>query len=252
MSDSAAGHNHFSLLALISARLAKPLSFVHDDFLTLDTFDALKVRSLASHPAFENAINRAVCRKMALERDVATTEFLHALKIDSSLTRAARLALAPRPVLDDCARHVAAAKLHPQILKCIFRADKQRVRELLGEDAYMTATREAPAFHPNIPAIGHEVSLDLMLKPYTQPQTDAGENQDEAVIKPHSDSDNPAVILGLNLMLLYVRSAHHALGRLLELALPRAASENVVKPAPLSQEQRTSLGRLIDRKGALA
>ncbi|MBB3950323.1 hypothetical protein [Aureimonas jatrophae] len=205
-------------------RLAASLAHPLDDADPLPGYwgpmAGVDVLALARHPDFAAPLAHAVARRRAVPG-------LDGARLAHVAHRAGGrfallIATAPRAEVAEVSRLVSAAVWHRRILRLALRADRARVRTLLGAENYNAATQEVPTLHPSLAFL------------------DAGDPfWDRACGPDEADGARAVVEHGSGILLACTRNADPALAALaaarhgldLDLAppLPEALEQHLVK-----------------------
>lgn len=210
-------------------RLAASLARPFDDADPLPGYwgpvAGVDVAALARHPDFAAPLAQAVARHRAVPG-------LDASRLAHVSHRAGgRLALliatAARGDLAEVARLVSAAVWHRRILRLALRAERARIRTLLGLENYNAATQEVPTLHPSL------AFLDA-----GDPYWDRARGPDEA------DGARAVVEHGSGILLACARNADPALGAMA--AVRHGLDLDAAPPLPEALEQH--LVKLVRRR----
>jgi len=232
-------------LARLTARLAHPLEFVHDDHLTLPPLDAKAVRRLARQPGFRRPLNRAASRSLGLPALSLPRDLASRLQTEEDLKIALNLLQCDRAVLLDCARHCAAIQLYPQVRACVLKAQRKRIEAILGSDAFLTAVRETPVFCPSLPERSSTVRLDNFLtedEPWEEDATPPA--REEA-----TDTIHPLVWEGLATLIAFTRRADRGCATLFALRFPKPGTDDHTAAGAVTDEQAAELKPLLRKRG---
>lgn len=130
--------------------LCRPLDHCADAMLPTLPLPPSELRALAAHPAFHGPVNRAVAEAQGIGRIGLDGDVLARLS-DRPLGRLALLVVTePAARVETAARLLAAAVLHKRLAGLVFKADRQRAREVLGEAGFTLATSEAAVMHARL------------------------------------------------------------------------------------------------------
>ncbi|CAN0595753.1 unnamed protein product, partial [Laminaria digitata] len=163
------------------------------------------IEVLVTAPAFQRPVIQAMKGSLGINEIRFSGDFVKKLYNDEETRMAATLVTVSTDELLRLSGHVAAARLHPQILRCVLKAEKQRIRRVLGEAAFNTAIREASSFYQSLAELSRGTTLRTLL--------------DEVEIS----SENPAEeinILGLQTLLMFVEMIEPQLAHLLRIRIP--------------------------------
>jgi hypothetical protein len=133
--------------ARLATVLARPLDVFDQGAGRLEPLAAAEARAAAAHPAFRAAINRAVAGTLRLGEIAIDRTQLHRLTTSARGRTAVLLVSEKFDIVRSAAMQVGAAILHKRVLKFTLKADRMRIRTILGDDAYRVATQEAPLLH---------------------------------------------------------------------------------------------------------
>lgn len=183
------------------------------------------VLALARHSDFAAPLRHALVRRRELPG-------LDGARLAQVVNRAGgRLALlistASRADLAEVARLVSAGVWHRRILRLALRADRARIRTLIGLENYHVATQEVPTLHPSLAFL------------------DAGDPFWDRACGP-DEADGAAAVVehGLGILLACARNADPALGTLA--AARHGLDLDAAPPLPEALEQH--LVKLVRRR----
>ncbi|KAB0676850.1 hypothetical protein [Aureimonas leprariae] len=115
------------------------------------TLAAGEVAALAAHPAFRRPLGALLARERNWPGLSAGR--MAVLFAAPEGRMAALVASEPRAVVEGAGRLLAAAVLHKRVLQVVLRADRERLRAVLGAEAFGIATQEAPTLHAGLAAL---------------------------------------------------------------------------------------------------
>ena len=209
--------------ARLAATFARPLAALDQDGRALGSLSPSEVESLTRHVAFRRPVELALLRASGLDRPMLSPERIAALDAGAEGRLAILLFTEPLQRLHAGALVLAAAALQKQVLQVTFKADRQRVREMLGPEAHLVATQEAPTLHPGLAVLGDPAVLGAAL---------AGERAPEA-------GRRIVVDFGLGLLQRFVAATEPALGSAMLKRLPATA-----RPGATSEAQGAALNQI--------
>jgi hypothetical protein len=135
------------LAARLASVVARPLDLLDGALGGLEPLSAAETRAIAAHPAFRVPFNRAIASTLRLSEIAIDREHLQRLA-QSPRSRLATLLVSQKmDLVERAALHLAAAIVHRRVLKLTLKAERARIKQVLGEDGYLVATREAPLLH---------------------------------------------------------------------------------------------------------
>ncbi|MEL6838996.1 MAG: hypothetical protein AAFP85_06870 [Pseudomonadota bacterium] len=202
-------------LAKIGEMLANPVRFFHPDHTVAATggLQEAQLVGLCSKNEIGKRLNAVLADRMG----IATLDLRpSAVSID-----AFALVTASDAAIDAFLRQVTAVCLQQSIRNCVLKADRERVRAILGDDAYNTALREAPFFYADLAIV-----------------TDINHFADEPA--------KPALNVGATAVQNYVATIDSGLAQIFTWRLPRALID---RDALLDTTQLKSFTRLLASKG---
>ncbi len=207
----------FTQLLKIAEILAHPMRLVHSDHLEAVT-EALQqeqLEGLCRSNEIGKRLNAAVSDQLgasALELDPATLT-----------SDVCGLVIAPYSAIEAFLRQVTAVRLQHAIRNCVLKADRERVRHILGDDAYNTALREAPFFY-----------------------ADMADASAPAFFANNSDATVSALSVGATITHRYVQTIDAGLAQIFAWRLPTAFIAN---DEHFDAAQQVSFARLLRSKG---
>ena len=210
-------------LARLAATFARPLAALDQDGRSLGSLSPSEVESLTRHAAFRRPVELALLKASGLHRLALTPDRIGALEASPEGRLAVLLFTEPLPRLQAGALLLAAAALQKQVLQVTFKADRQRLREILGPEAHLVATQEAPTLHAGLAPLGDAAVLSAAL---------AGERAPDA-------GRRTVVDFGLGLLQRFVAATAPALGSAMLKRLPAAA-----RPGGAGDAQRAALNQI--------
>ncbi len=135
----------------LAARLAAVIARPIDHALALDypgsPLSAAPLAALARHPAFHGPLNRALSRHLRLGGTEVTPEVLARIASSRDTRLCVLLASQPMALVREAAAALGAAILHREVVRVVMKADRDRVRAVLGEAGFQVATQEAALLH---------------------------------------------------------------------------------------------------------
>jgi hypothetical protein len=127
--------------------LAKPLSFVDTAHESLSALPLPALKDLAVQPEFAAPLNRAIGTMLGLESLAITGELVKQLSASRAGRMAVAMLTAAEATLEQAAAVLAAAIIHRQVASAIMKEERNKLRQLLGNDLFHLAVHEAPVMH---------------------------------------------------------------------------------------------------------
>lgn len=147
----------------LAAAITDPSSLVAPDLLGIAPWSPRRVEALRKGPQgrrFEHAL--AVDLGLV---DLASGETLAmGLRTREDVRLALRMSIAPTAEIRTGVRQLAATVFRKTIGRAVRRADRQLLSEFLGEDALLTAARQAETFWPSL-AVFDALDTALLARP---------------------------------------------------------------------------------------
>lgn len=154
------------MAARLASVLARPLDHgIAPAAAEAAALDAAAWSGLVRHPAFNGPLNRAVARRLDLHAFDLPSDI--AARWSGSARSRLCLLLVTEPVaaVRDAARWVAAAALHKAAVRIVLKADRERLRDVLGPDGFAVATQESLLLHAPLAELGSAATLGRVLAP---------------------------------------------------------------------------------------
>lgn len=143
----------------LAGTILRPLDRIATERLPTLPVPPSELVALAGHPAFRGPVNRAVARTIGFTDLPVGTATLGRLGRDPRSRLALLFVSEPPALLRRAAQILAAAILHRRLAGLVLKADRQRVRDALGAEAFDVASHEAPVM------LGRLVELDALPTP---------------------------------------------------------------------------------------
>ncbi|MEL6681607.1 MAG: hypothetical protein AAFQ09_03065 [Pseudomonadota bacterium] len=199
-------------LAKLAAIIADPINHFHPDHVTAFGLDQDHLTALAKANPIAKRLNAALARKIGVDR-------LDLGQCATGSDNMFDLVIAPPMQFRSFLLEVTAVRLQKAIRNCVLKADREKVRHLLGDTAYETALREAPFFYTDLAAAIDTYSFDVS----------ADSLMGEGAALTHS----------------YMSSVDPGLAQIFAWRLP---ADNLSDPVELSDSQRSSFAKLLAAK----
>ncbi|MDX8355133.1 SctK family type III secretion system sorting platform protein [Cognatiyoonia sp. IB215182] len=220
-----AANDTLSPTVALAAVLATPVRFFHPDHLAPVTrgLPQAQLAQFCQVPEFAARLNATIAQSIGTAGLQLQENTIKRMSRDEMMRPALRLLTAPYNVIEALLRQFTAVRLQLAIRNCVLKADRQRVRSVLGDAACNTALREAPFFYANI--------------------------ADNAARLPVADdAEMPAVLeAGAAMMHSYIASIDAGLAQVFAWRLPKAY---LAEPIALEPAQLKTCARLLASKGS--
>lgn len=159
--------------------------------------------------------NHALAQDLGLAALPFPDSVVVALKTDPALPAALRIAAAPFGELLPALRHLSAAIHARSVNSAVRKADRLAILDMLGEDAEMTAQRQADVFFPSL----RTLAIDEPVQTPSAAGEAAMQDDETAWSRPAVAGDilslPPALRRAFDVLCLYVASIHPTLADLM-------------------------------------
>lgn len=141
------------LAVRLAALLARPFEAFEAAGTALAPLTATEARRAAALPAFSRPLGRAVSRALGVPVDALDATLLGRLRERPESRLATLVLVEPRPAVEAAGATLAAAIVHGRAIRATLRAERERLRAVLGAEGFELATREAPLLHAPLGAL---------------------------------------------------------------------------------------------------
>ncbi|GMP12231.1 hypothetical protein TM239_64880 [Bradyrhizobium sp. TM239] len=147
-SDPRADSRMLELAVRLASLLRRPIDYIDPHQRTLTPLDPGVIGAMADHPAFRAPINRAIAGQIGFDAVPIDDAMLGRLLRAPSSRLAVVILTAPMDEVAHVARLVAAAILSRRIRGTVMKADRERIRDALGDGVFEFAIQEVPVLYP--------------------------------------------------------------------------------------------------------
>ena len=130
----------------LAAAIANPRSLVADDLQGLSPLSPDRLRPFREEPLFAHAL----AMDLGLYELVAGESLTVGLRTKEEVRLALQISIAPMAELRTGVRQLAAAAFRKTIGNAVRKSDRLMLSEHLGDEALLTATRQAETFWPSL------------------------------------------------------------------------------------------------------
>lgn len=155
----------------LAAAITNPASLVAPDLQGLAPWGPDRIAPFRDGPHGQ-ALARALMADLGLDDLVAGEALTVGLRTREDVRLALQIAIAPASELRTGVRQLAAATFRKTIGNAVRKADRQMLAEHVGEEALLTATRQAETFWPSL-SVFDTLEPGLLARPAEPPQPDA-------------------------------------------------------------------------------
>lgn len=196
---SAALPRSIRLQCSLAAAITDPSSLIARDLLGVAPWGPVRLDTLCRGP-HGHFIAHSLAIDLGLNDLVAAESLAVGLRTREDVRLALQISIAPAAEIRDGARQLAAAAFRKTIGGAVRKADRLMLSEYLGEDALLTATRQAETFWPSL-SVFDTRDPALLGRPQDATEGDDASRQPEAVDAAWSRPRLAREIAGLPLLL---------------------------------------------------
>lgn len=139
-----------TLTARLSAMILNPLGFVYDRATPLAPMSAAAVGKIADRPAFAEPFNRLLMKSLSYNNLPFSSSIFERLENNPRTRLSTLIVTGSTDIVLSASLILATAILHKKITNLMLKTDRQRAVNILGEDAFLLATQEAPMLHAHL------------------------------------------------------------------------------------------------------
>ncbi|PDT90821.1 hypothetical protein CO669_07545 [Bradyrhizobium sp. Y36] len=152
----------------LASLLRRPIDYIDPLQRELDSLEPHVIGAMSDHPAFRAPINRAVARRIGFDAVPIDDLMLGRLRRAPSSRLAVAILTAPMDEVAGMAKLLAAAILSRRIRGTVMKADREQIRDALGDGVLEFAIQEVPVLYPAL--------CELDLTPRQEPLQPIGEH----------------------------------------------------------------------------
>lgn len=141
------------LAARLASAIARPVDHALATAYPDSPLTAAPLAALVRHPAFHHPLNRALSRRLRLGETEITPDVLARIASSRDTRLCVLLVSEPIALVREAAAALGAALLHREVVRVVMKADRDRVRAVLGEVGFQVATQEAVLLHAPLAAL---------------------------------------------------------------------------------------------------
>lgn len=134
----------------IASAIAHPLAALNIDHAQFGPISLHDLQAISQHPFFSSSVNRAAAELAGLSKIAIDKSHLRRLGHSSASQIALLLATGDPELAEQASLLLGAIVLHKHLLARALKAEREQLQQLLGEDIYRIATREAPVLHASM------------------------------------------------------------------------------------------------------
>jgi hypothetical protein len=143
-------NKQFELAVRLAALVISPIEYIDDEYCQAGPFGPVQIRALAGHPAFRKPLNRLVADMIGFNSAKFEPGMLSLLATSRQARLAVVFAAGPMPDVRDAALTLAVAVLSERFRRAVLKADRDRVREILGPAGFHIAVHEVPLLYSSL------------------------------------------------------------------------------------------------------
>jgi hypothetical protein len=144
--EPAQDSRRLAVAARIACLLLRPSDFVDESRLRIGAFVPAQIKRMVAHPGFRAPVNRVLATALGFDDAQIDADAVARWSSSARLRLAVLIVTEPIEVVTRAAAAMAAAVLSRRVLRLVLKSDRQRLRELLG-DEFQIATHQAPLLH---------------------------------------------------------------------------------------------------------
>jgi hypothetical protein len=138
------------LAVRLAALVISPIEYIDDEYCQAGPFGPVQIKALAAHPDFRKPLNRLIADMLGFNAAKFEPDMLSQLAASQQARLAVVLASGPMSDAREAALTLAVAALSERIRRAVLKADRDRVREILGPTGFHIAVHEVPLLYSSL------------------------------------------------------------------------------------------------------